>query len=104
MPAYEVKDISLAEEGRLSIAWAETRMPVLMSIREDFIGQKPLQGLRIAACLHVTKETAVLAETLIAGGAELTLAGSNPLSTQDPVAAALAKGGVKVYAWRGQSG
>ncbi len=78
-------------------------MPVLMKIRERFSKEKPLRGIRIAACLHVTKETAVLMETLRDGGAEVALCGSNPLSTQDDVAAALAREGVSVFAWRGVS-
>ncbi len=100
---YKVKDISLAEQGRLKIEWAERHMPVLMKIREEFSKTKPLTGMRIAACLHVTKETAVLMRTLKAGGADVALCGSNPLSTQDDVAAALAKDGIKIFAWRGLS-
>jgi len=97
----KVKDIKLAEEGKLKIEWAESRMPVLMSIRENFGKTKPLKGLRIACCLHVTKETAVLMKTLREGGAQVALCGSNPLSTQDDIAAALAKEGMEVFAWRG---
>jgi len=97
----KVKDIKLAEEGKLKIEWAESRMPVLMSIRERFGKTKPLKGLRIACCLHVTKETAVLMKTLREGGAQVSLCGSNPLSTQDDIAAALAKEGMEVFAWRG---
>ncbi|MEM3737036.1 MAG: adenosylhomocysteinase [Candidatus Bathyarchaeia archaeon] len=104
MREFEVKDISLAVGGRLSIEWAESRMPVLMSIRSDFEKRKPLKGVKVGACLHVTKETAVLTRTLKAGGAEVYLCGSNPLSTQDDVAAALASEGTNVYAWRGQTG
>ena len=100
---YKVKDLRLAEDGVNAILWAESRMPVLLGIRREFESKKPFAGVRISACLHVTKETAVLARTLIAGGADLALTGSNPLSTQDAVAAALAKEGVKVYAWRGQN-
>jgi len=100
---YRVKDISLSEAGRLAIEWAERHMPVLMSIRERFAREKPLKGVRISASLHVTKETAVLIRTLVAGGADVALVPSNPLSTQDDVAAALAEEGVKVYAWRGMS-
>ncbi len=100
---YKVKDISLAEKGFLQIEWAEKHMPVLMRIRERFSRDKPLEGVRISACLHVTKETAVLIRTLISGGATVTLVASNPLSTQDDVAAALAKEGVNVYAWKGES-
>jgi adenosylhomocysteinase len=100
---YKVKDISMAEQGRLKIEWAERHMPVLMRIKEEFGMHMPLSGIRIAACLHVTKETAVLMRTLKAGGAEVAICGSNPLSTQDDVAAALAEDGIKVYAWRGLS-
>ncbi len=98
---YKVKDISLAPSGRNKIYWAERHMPVLMKIRERFAKEKPLEGVRIAACLHVTKETAVLVRTLKAGGAEVALAPSNPLSTQDDVAAALVEDGIRVFAWRG---
>ncbi len=98
-----VKDRSLAEKGVLSIEWAESRMPVLMRIKEEFAAEMPLRGVRVGASLHVTKETAVLARTLLSGGAEVALCGSNPLSTQDDVAASLALEGVKVYAWRGQT-
>ncbi|MFQ5763058.1 MAG: adenosylhomocysteinase, partial [Candidatus Bathyarchaeia archaeon] len=98
-----VKDTSLAEKGKLNIAWAESRMPVLMDIRREFEREKPLDGVRLGACLHVTKETAVLVRTLQAGGAQVALCGSNPLSTQDDVAAALAAEGTSVYAWRSQT-
>ncbi len=101
--SYRVKDISLAEKGFLQIEWAEKHMPVLMRIRKFFSKDKPLEGVRISACLHVTKETAVLVRTLVAGGATVTLVASNPLSTQDDVAAALAKEGVSVYAWKGET-
>ncbi|MBN2330370.1 MAG: adenosylhomocysteinase [Candidatus Aenigmarchaeota archaeon] len=97
----KVKDIKLAKEGKLKIEWAESRMPVLMSIMERFRREKPLKGTRISCCLHVTKETAVLMLTLKAGGARVALCGSNPLSTQDDVAAALSKEGIETYAWRG---
>jgi len=100
---FKVKDITLAGQGMLWIEYAQSRMPVLMGIRENFEKYKPLQGVRIGACLHVTKETAVLVKTLMAGGAEIALAGSNPLSTQDEVAAAIANWGVSVYAWRGET-
>jgi len=100
---YKVKDLSLAEQGELSVEWALEHMPVLRSIRERFLREEPLRGVRVTGCLHVTKETAVLARALLAAGAKLALCGSNPLSTQDDVAAALAKSGVRVYAWRGQS-
>ncbi|MEM0026329.1 MAG: adenosylhomocysteinase [Ignisphaera sp.] len=101
--SYKVKDMSLAEKGRKQIEWARMHMPVLRIIADEFSREKPLDGIRIAAVLHVTKETAVLAETLMAGGAEVWLAASNPLSTQDDVAAALASEGVHVYAWRGET-
>ncbi len=97
---YKVKNIKLADEGEKLVRWAEQHMPVLMDIRKDFEKKKPLEGIRIAACLHVTKETAVLVKTLKAGGATVALAGSNPLSTNDAVAAHLAKEGIHVYAWR----
>lgn len=100
---YKIKDLSLAEEGRKQIEWAENRMPVLMKIKERFSKEKPLKGIRISACLHVTKETAVLMKTLKAGGAKITLSASNPLSTQDEVAAALVEEGIHVYAWKGQN-
>lgn len=98
-----VKDLSLAGRGREQLYWAERNMPVLMEIRKRFEREKPLSGLTIAACLHVTKETGVLVRTLAAGGARVVLIPSNPLSTQDDVAAALAQEGVYVYAWRGMS-
>ncbi|MFX1453240.1 MAG: adenosylhomocysteinase [Promethearchaeota archaeon] len=100
---YEVKDISLSGEGKLAIEWSSQNMPVLAQIREEFENTKPLKGIKIAACLHVTKETACLMNTLRSGGAEIALCGSNPLSTQDHVAAALAESGIRVFAWRGQS-
>ena len=103
MSEYKVKDISLAEKGELLIEWAEAHMPVLRQIRQRFERERPLEEVRIGACLHVTKETAVLVKTLEAGGAEVYLCASNPLSTQDEVAAALAKAGTHVYAWRGET-
>ena len=103
MRDFMVKDLGLADKGRLQIEWASMRMQVLAKIREEFSRDRPLEGYRISACLHVTKETAVLVKTLMAGGAEVALASSNPLSCQDEVAAALAEEGVNVYAWRGQS-
>ena len=100
---YDVKDIRLAEEGKLSVEWAAMSMPVLNIIRERFRKEKPLRGVRIGACLHVTTETANLAETLQAGGAEVHLCASNPLSTQDPVAAYLARfKKIAVYAIKGE--
>ena len=103
MVKYKVKDLSLSNKGILLKEWASKRMPVLSQIRQRFKAEKPLKELNIGACLHVTKETAVLAETLKAGGSNVTLCGSNPLSTQDEVAASLVKSGVNVYAWRGQT-
>ena len=89
MENSDIKDKSLAEGGRRRIDWAEREMPVLRTIRERFNKEKPLKGVRLSACLHVTTETANLARTLTAGGADLVLTASNPLSTQDDVAAAL---------------
>jgi len=89
MENHDIKDKSLAEGGRRRIDWAEREMPVLRTIRERFAKEKPLKGIRLSACLHVTTETANLARTLVAGGADLVLTASNPLSTQDDVAAAL---------------
>ena len=88
MEQYDVKDVSLAEGGRRRIEWAEREMPVLRQIRERFAKEQPLKGVRMSACLHVTTETASLVRTLQAGGAEIVLTASNPLSTQDDVAAA----------------
>ncbi len=101
--AFKVKDSSLAEQGNLLIEWAVTHMPVLAQIKQRFEKEKPLKGATLGACLHVTKETAVLVQALKAGGAKVALCGSNPLSTQDEVAAALAKMGINVYAWRGET-
>lgn len=101
--AYEVKDISLAEQGKKQIEWAEAQMGGLLKVRERFLKEKPLEGIRVGMALHVTKETAVLVRTLRAGGAEVSITGCNPLSTQDDVAAALAEEGVEVYAWRGET-
>lgn len=100
---FKIRDISLAEAGKRKIDWAESRMPVLMRLREEFKKTKPLAGQRVAGCLHVTKETAVLVKTLIAAGADVSWSGCNPLSTQDEIAAALAADGVSIYAWRGMS-
>ncbi len=100
---YKVKDIGLADQGELLIEWAEAHMPVLRQIRSRFEEERPLEGLRIGACLHATKETGVLVRTLKAGGADVVLCGSNPLSTQDEVVAALARTKTPVYAWRGQT-
>ena len=103
MEEFQVKDKSLAPQGHLQIEWASHHMPVLNLIKNRFEKEKPLKGLTLGACLHVTKETAVLVEALTAGGAKIALCGSNPLSTQDDVAAALADKGVHVFAWRGQN-
>ena len=100
---YKVKDLKLAADGRKRIEWAESRMPVMMALREKYSKTKPLKGYKIAGCLHVTKETAVLIETLRAAGAEISWSGCNPLSTQDDIAAALAKNGIEIYAWHGQN-
>ncbi|MFA5785793.1 MAG: adenosylhomocysteinase [Actinomycetota bacterium] len=99
---YEVADLGLADEGHRRIEWADQHMPVVRQIRARFEKEKPLEGLRMAACLHVTTETANLCRTLKAGGAEVTLCASNPLSTQDDTAAALVTHyGISVYAIRG---
>ncbi|MGZ3440697.1 MAG: adenosylhomocysteinase, partial [Polyangia bacterium] len=103
MANFKVADLKLADKGKLRIEWAESRMPVLMALREKYKDSKPLKGHRIAGCLHVTKETAVLIRTLRAAGAEISWSGCNPLSTQDDVAAALAAEGTSIYAWHGLS-
>ena len=100
---YTVADLSLADEGALRVDWARSRMPVLAALRAQAEKDKPLAGMRVAGCLHVTKETAVLIETISAAGAELSWSGCNPLSTQDDVAAWLAREGYSVHAWHGQS-
>lgn len=101
---YDVKDLSLAAEGRLRIEWAERDMPVLRQIRERFEAEKPLAGMRVGACLHVTTETANLMITLKAGGAKVALCASNPLSTQDDVAASLVKHHkIPVFSIRGEN-
>src|ERR671930_441895 len=100
---YDVKDLALAPEGVRRIQWADRQMPVLAAIRERFEREKPLEGYRISACLHVTTETANLARTLQAGGADVLLCASNPLSTQDDVAAALVtEYGIPVFAVKGE--
>lgn len=96
---YCVKDINMAEEGKLLIDWAESRMPVMMHLREKYSKTKPFKGYKIAGCLHVTKETAVLVKTFQDAGAEVSWSGCNPLSTNDAVAAALAEAGISIYAW-----
>src|SRR5258706_4429967 len=102
-PAFKVKDLSLAELGRKKIRMAEKEMPGLMSLREEFGAKAPLKGARIAGCLHMTIETAVLIETLVALGAEVTWTSCNIYSTQDEAAAAIAKVGVPVFAWKGEN-
>ena len=98
---YKVKDISLAEWGRKEIKLAEAEMPGLMSLREEYGASQPLKGARIAGCLHMTIQTAVLIETLVALGAEVTWSSCNIFSTQDHAAAAIAAAGISVYAWKG---
>ncbi len=99
--AGKIKDISLASAGKLKIEWAESRMPVMMALRQKYNATQPLKGMRISGCLHVTKETAVLIRTLVAAGAEVAWSGCNPLSTQDDVAAALYAEGIPIWAWHG---
>jgi adenosylhomocysteinase len=100
---YDIKDVKLAKEGLLRVEWANQSMPVLNNIKKRFAKEKPLKGKRIAACLHVTTETASLMQTLKAGGARLTLCASNPLSTQDDVAASLVKHDkISVFAIKGE--
>ena len=101
--AYKVKDISLAEWGRKEMKLAEAEMPGLMAIREEFSSAKPLKGARIAGCLHMTIQTAVLIETLIELGAEVTWSSCNIFSTQDHAAAAIAAAGIPVFAWKGMN-
>src|ERR687898_1990642 len=101
---YDIKDINLAAQGKRRIEWAEREMPVLRLIRERFEAEKPLTGVKLVACAHITTETANLARALQAGGAEAVLIASNPLSTQDDVAASLvADWGIPVYAIKGES-
>ncbi len=99
---YDIANIHLAREGALKAEWAEQQMPVLREIRNRFAQERPLNGIRIAACLHVTSETANLAKTLVAGGAELAICASNPLSTQDDIAAHLVDEGIAVHAINGE--
>src|SRR6266567_8700897 len=96
---YDIRDFSLADRGRQRIAWAARHMPVLGQIRAEFTAERPFQGQRIAASLHITTETAVLLHALQAGGAEITLCASNPLSTKDDVCAALVADGIAIYAY-----
>jgi adenosylhomocysteinase len=95
--------MNLAESGSLRVDWARARMPVLAALKDEALKTKPLAGMRVAGCLHVTKETAVLIETIAAAGAEISWSGCNPLSTQDDVAAWLAEEGYSIHAWHGQS-
>src|SRR6056300_2015568 len=99
----KVKDISLADWGRKEIELAEAEMPGLMALREEYGAEQPLKGARIAGCLHMTIQTAVLIETLIALGAEVTWSSCNIFSTQDQAAAAIAAKGIAVYAWKGMT-
>ena len=100
---YKVKDISLADYGRKEIKLAEAEMPGLMAIREEYGPSQPLKGARIAGCLHMTIQTAVLIETLVALGADVTWSSCNIFSTQDHAAAAIAAAGIPVYAWKGMT-
>ena len=100
---YKVKDIKLADFGRKEISLAETEMPGLMALREEYKGKKPLKGARILGCLHMTIQTAVLIETLAELGADLRWSSCNIFSTQDHAAAAIAKSGIPVYAWKGET-
>lgn len=101
--SYKVKNILLANQGKLKIEWAEQHMPALSMIKKEFERKKPLEGLKIGGCLHITKETAVLAKILKTGGAIVALCGSNPLSTKDDVAAALVRERINIFTWRGQN-
>ena len=101
--SYKVKDISLADWGRKEIRLAEAEMPGLMSLRKEFGKTKPLKGARIAGCLHMTIQTAVLIETLVELGADVTWSSCNIFSTQDQAAAAIAAAGIPVYAWKGMN-
>jgi len=100
---FKVKDLKLALQGEKNIAWASSQMGALLKIKERFTKEKPFRNTTVGLALHVTKETAVLIDTLKAGGAEVAITGCNPLSTQDDVAAALAKRGIKVFAWKGET-
>ena len=100
---YKVKDINLADWGRKEIGLAEAEMPGLMALREQYGEQKPLKGARIAGCLHMTIQTAVLIETLVELGAEVTWSSCNIFSTQDHAAAAIAAAGIPVFAWKGMN-
>jgi len=100
---YKVASLRLADEGDKLVEWAESRMPVLAALREKYKKTKPLKGYRIAGCLHVTKETAVLVKTFVDAGAQVSWSGCNPLSTNDAVAAALAVQGISIFAWHGMN-
>ena len=100
---YKVADLKLATEGDKLIEWAESRMPVMMALRETYRKSKPFKGFKIAGCLHVTKETAVLVRAFVDAGAEVSWSGCNPLSTNDAVAAALARQGISIFAWHGMN-
>ena len=100
---YCVKDINLAKQGEMNIEYAEKQMKALMKVREMFSKEKPLKETRIGMALHITKETAALVRTFKAGGADIAICSCNPLSTQDDVAAALAKQGFRVYGYKGET-
>ena len=100
---YKVADIALADWGRREIAIAETEMPGLMALRDEYRGQKPLDGVRLAGCLHMTIQTAVLIETLADLGADIRWSSCNIFSTQDHAAAAIAAAGIPVFAWKGET-
>ena len=102
-PAFKIKDITLADLGRKKIRMAEKEMPGLMALRDEWKGKAPLKGARIAGCLHMTIETAVLMETLVALGADVTWTSCNIYSTQDEAAAAMVAAGIPVFAWKGES-
>ena len=100
---YKVKDIKLADFGRKEISLAETETPGLMALRKEYKGKKPLNGAKILGCLHMTIQTAVLIETLVELGAEVRWSSCNIFSTQDHAAAAIAKAGIPVFAWKGET-
>ena len=102
-PSFKVKELALANYGRQEIRLAEAEMPGLMAIREEYKSEQPLKGARIAGCLHMTIQTAVLIETLVELGAQVTWSSCNIYSTQDHAAAAMAKAGIPVYAWKGMN-
>jgi len=98
---FKIKDPGLADAGALKIEWAESRMPVMVQLKEMYAASRPFEGWTVAGSMHVTKETAVLLKTLVASGADVIWSGCNPLSTQDDVAAALVREGIPVFAWHG---